>query len=163
MSKATDPRARYIPDTPLHDGETVLHGWQPNLALFAQRALLLGFVTALGLAGFITIRWWHWLIELPLLTLLYIFIFDDHTTWFRHRGDRWFLTNLRLIYESTDSPEENAAIQLPEITWMKPWFWWSLRLGFGSGTSTAIRFIRDPRGARKRIDAARAALTGGPG
>jgi hypothetical protein len=161
MSGPARPRAPRPPETPLHDGETVLHGWRPNLAVFAQRALLLGFVTALGLSGFGFIAWWQWLIAMPLLSLTYIFVFDDHTTWFRHRGDRWILTNMRLIYESSDSPEENAAIQLPDIIWMKPWFWWSLRLGFEGGTSTAIRFIRDPRGARKRIAAARTALTGG--
>lgn len=140
------------PQTPLLDGETVRAVWRPRFWLFAQRALLLGFVTALGLSGFGFLIWWQWLLALPVLTLVYVFVFDDYATWFRHRGDCWFLTDRRLIYENADSPGEQAAVPLSEIAWMRPWFWWSLRIGLKAGTATTIRFVPGPRDIRRRIE-----------
>ncbi|WP_137701687.1 hypothetical protein [Marimonas lutisalis] len=149
-----------IPETPMLDGETLLARWQPRFWLFAQRSLLLGFVTALALSGFGFLVWWQWLLALPVLTLVYIFVFDDLATWVRHRGERWYLTSMRLIFENHESPEDHAAIPLASVAWAKPWFWWSLRLGLDSGTATSIRYIPQPREARRRILAARAAATG---
>ena len=126
----------------------------PILTPFAVAALLgylgdplvdLGYLTAL-----------QWLVAVPVFTVLFIFIFDDHTTWFRHRREVWYLTDRRLIYEKSGAEEENAAVPLFAIEWMEPWLWWSLRVGFEGGTSTSIRYIPRPRDARARIEAARA-------
>ncbi|MDQ2091716.1 hypothetical protein [Marimonas arenosa] len=141
--------------TRLLDGEVVLAVWRPQLAMFAQRALLLSFATALALASLGYLTTVQWLIAVPVFTVLFIFIFDDHTTWFRHRDEAWFLTTQRLVFEKASQPEENAAVPLFAVEWMQPWAWWSLRLGFQGGTSTAIRFVARPRDIRAKIAAAR--------
>ena len=144
------------PRTPFLTGETLLAVWRPQLAMFAQRALLLSFGTAIALSSLGYLTALQWLVAVPVFTVLFIFIFDDHTTWFRHRGEVWYLTDRRLIYEKSGAEEENAAVPLFAIEWMEPWLWWSLRVGFEGGTSTSIRYIPRPRDARARIEAARA-------
>lgn len=150
MKKKPVPR----PDTDLKSGETLLAVWRPQLAMFAQRALLLSFATAVALSSLGYLTALQWLIAVPVFTLLFIFIFDDHTTWYRHRDETWYLTTHRLIFEKASTPEENAAVPLAAIEWMHPWAWWSLMLGFQGGTSTAIRFVARPRDIRARIVAA---------
>ena len=86
-------------------------------------------------------------------------MFDDINTWFRHRNDRWHLTNRRLIYERVGAPEEDAALPLHAIEWMAPWLWWALRLGFQGGTSAAMRFVARPREIMAQIRAAQQAAT----
>lgn len=140
-----------LPVTPLLAGEKVLARWQPRLTLFAHRAALLSFVTALALAslGYLTLL--QWLIAVPVFTVIFVVIFDDLSTWFRHRNDRWFLTDRRLIYEHLNAPEENAAVSLDQLDWLRPWAWWALRIGFTSGTSTTMQFLPRPRDIRTRI------------
>ncbi|MDU8928491.1 hypothetical protein RXV86_13960 [Alisedimentitalea sp. MJ-SS2] len=126
--------------------------------LFAQRALMLAFATAVVLAslGYLTLV--QWLIAVPCFTVIFLIVFDDITTWFRHRNDRWHLTNRRLIYERVGAPEEDAAVPLARIEWMRPWLWWALQLGFEGGTSTAMRFVSRPREIQSEIEAAQKAL-----
>lgn len=143
------------PQTPLITGETVLALWRPRFWIFAQRALLLGFVTALALSGFGILVWWQWLLALPILTVAYVLVFDDFSTWFRRRSDCWYLTNRRLIYENRENPEDQAAVPLSEIAWMRPWFWWSLRIGLTGGTATAMRFVPNPHDIRRCIQTAK--------
>lgn len=151
----------HAPNTSLLDGETVIDSWQPKLTLFGHRALILSFVTALVLASLGYLSLWQWLIAVPLFSVIFVLIFDDVSTWFRHRSERWYLTNKRLIFENSGAPEDNANLTLDQIVWMRPWFWWSLQLGFASGTSTAIRFVPRPRELRTRILDAKAAFEDG--
>ena len=148
-------------DTPLLPHETYLRSWQPSLAVFAQRALLLGFATALALGGIGIVSWTQWLISLPILTVLYVFIFDDYRNWIAHRDERWHLTSQRMIFENAQSPEENASIPLSAISRLRLWFWWTLRIGLENGTATSIRYIRNPAEARRRILQAQCAFYGG--
>lgn len=154
MTEITAPHMH----TDLLPGESLLAAWRPNLALFAQRALLLSFVTALALSSLGYLSLLQWLVAVPVFTVIFVFVFDDHTVWFRHRGDVWYLTSERLIFERANAPEENAAVPLFAVEWMQPWAWWSLRIGFEGGTSTAMRFVRRPRAIKARIEAAQAAL-----
>ncbi len=149
------------PVTPLLSGERLLASWQPQLQLFAHRAALLSFVTALALAslGYLTLI--QWLIAVPVFTVIFVVIFDDLTTWFRHRNDRWFLTDRRLIYERLQAPEENAAVSLDQLAWLRPWAWWALRIGFSAGTSTTMQFVPRPRDIRTRILNAKAGFEDG--
>jgi len=149
------------PETPLLSGERLLTGWRPTLQLFAHRAILLSFITALALAslGYLTLV--QWLIAVPVFTVIFVVVFDDLSTWFRHRNDRWFLTNMRLIYERVGAPEENAAISLDKIDWLRPWAWWGLRIGFTVGTATTMQFVHRPRDIRTRILDAKAAFEDG--
>lgn len=158
MTEEPAPRPR----TGLLEGEVLLASWRPQLALFAQRAVLLSFATAIALSslGYLTLL--QWLMAVPVFTVIFVFVFDDHTTWFRHRDESWHLTSQRLIFEKATVPEDNAAVPLFAIEWMEPWFWWSLRLGLQGGTSTAIRFVARPREIKARIEAARAAAAGSP-
>jgi hypothetical protein len=94
----------------------------------------------------------------PVFTVIFLLVFDDVSTWLRHRSDRWHLTNQRLIFERLGAPEENAAVPLDSVAWLSPWLWWSLRLGFTTGTATAIRFVPRPRDIRRRILEAKAAF-----
>lgn len=148
------------PETPLGQGERLLGAWRPQWALFLQRAVLLSFVTALVLASLGYLTLWQWLVAVPVFTLIFMVVFDDFSTWFRHRGERWFLTDRRLIFETRDAPEENSAVPLGAIEWLKPWFWWSLRMGFDGGTATAMRFVARPKDIRARILDARDNLHG---
>ncbi|MEZ5715333.1 MAG: hypothetical protein R3D85_09270 [Paracoccaceae bacterium] len=143
--------------TPLASDEQLLASWRPNFTLFAQRSVLLSFATALALSslGYLDLR--QWLVAVPVLTVLFVFLFDDHLTWFRVRDEAWHLTTHRLIYEKAGAPEDNAAVPLRAVEWTEPWFWWALRLGFEGGTSTAMRFVARPRDIQARIAAARAA------
>ena len=143
--------------TPLASDEQLLASWRPQLAMFAQRAVLLSFATAVALSSLGYLTALQWLVAVPVFTVLFVFVFDDHTTWFRHRDEAWHLTTKRLIFEKAGAPEENAAVPLHAIDWMEPWAWWSLRLGFQGGTSTAIRYVARPRDIRARIAAARSA------
>ena len=161
MKYRKTPKAPARPQTELLKGETLLAAWRPQWPLFLQRALLLSFATAIVLAslGYLTLL--QWLVAVPVFTVLFILVFDDYTTWFSHRNERWFLTTHRLIYEEKGAPEEAAALPLAAIEWMKPWFWWSLRLGFEGGTSNAMMFVTRPRDIRQKILAAQEALKGG--
>lgn len=149
------------PATALLPGERLLASWQPQLQLFAHRALLLSFVTALALASLGYLTWLQWLIAVPVFTVIFVVIFDDVSTWFRHRHDRWHLTDRRLIYERLDAPEENAAVALDKIDWLRPWAWWALRIGFVAGTATTMQFVPRPRDIRARILDAKAAFEDG--
>ena len=111
---------------------------------------------ALASLGYLSLI--QWLIAVPVFTVIFLIVFDDINAWFRHRNDRWHLTNQRLIYERVGAPEENAALPLQAIEWMRPWLWWALRLGFEGGTSTVIRFVSRPGEVRTRILNAQAAV-----
>lgn len=143
--------------TPLASDERLLASWRPSFMLFAQRSVLLSFATALALSSLGYLSLVQWLVAVPVLTVLFIFVFDDHITWFRVRDEAWHLTTQRLIYEKAGTPDDNAAVPLGAVEWMEPWFWWALRLGFEGGTSTAMRFVARPRDIQARIAAARAA------
>lgn len=143
--------------TPLASDERLLASWRPQFMLFAQRSVLLSFATALALSSLGYLDLVQWLVAVPVLTVLFVFLFDDHITWFRVRDEAWHLTSKRLIYEKASTPEDNAAVPLRAVEWMEPWFWWALRLGFEGGTSTAMRFVARPRDIQARIAAARAA------
>lgn len=149
------------PVTEFKTGETLLAVWRPQLALFAQRSVLLSFATAIALSSLGYLTFMQWLLAVPIFTVIFMFIFDDHTTWVRHRDEAWFLTDRRLIFEKAGAEEENAAIPLNAIDTMHPWFWWALRLRFSGGPSTAMRFVARPRDIRARILAAQAALQKG--
>jgi hypothetical protein len=151
-AKAAKPTLRIV--TPLVSGEQLLGSWRPQFLLFMQRSLLLSFVTAIALAslGYLTLI--QWLIAVPVFTVVFLVIFDDFSTWFDHRRHHWYLTSHRLIFEVDKAPEENAAVSISDITWLRPWFWWGLRIGFASGTSMDMRFIARPRDVRARILAA---------
>lgn len=156
-ARKTGPARMTAPVTPLCEGETVCTVWRPRISLFLQRSVLLSFATALALASLGYLSLVQWLVAVPAFTLIFMLIFDDFAIWARHRGDAWFLTDQRLIFERAGEPEENAAVPLSGIEWARPWFWWALRLGFESGTSTVMRFVPRPREIRARILAAQAA------
>ena len=145
------------PDTPLEEGEAWIATWRPHFLLFLQRSVLLAIVTALGLVPLGFFSYWQLLLALPVFVLMFMLIFDDITTWMRHRRDAWFLTERRLIFENSDTPEGNSAVPLEAIKWMRPWMWWGLRIGFHTGTGTALRYIARPRDIMARIEAAQAA------
>ena len=149
------------PATPLLPGERLLTSWQPQRQLFAHRAALLSFVTALALASLGYLTFVQWLITVPVFTVIFVVIFDDLSTWFRHRNDRWHLTDRRLIYERLGASEENAAVSLDQLDWLRPWAWWALRIGFTHHTATTMQFVPRPREIRTRILNARAAFEDG--
>lgn len=144
-----------LPDLPLREGEAILASWRPQWPLFVQRALILSFVTALVLASLGYLTLWQWLIAVPVFTLLFLVIFDDLAAWFRHRNEIWWLTNQRLIFEPTDDKDDTTSVDLDRIEWMRPWFWWSLRIGMEGGMSTVMRYVARPGAIRARIEAAK--------
>ncbi|WP_322866406.1 hypothetical protein U5922_009480 [Aquicoccus sp. G2-2] len=150
--RATKPTLHIV--TPLHSDEQLLGSWRPQFLLFMQRSLILSFITALALASLGYLTPIQWLIAVPVFTVGFLVIFDDFSTWFDTRRHHWYLTNHRLIFEVDDEPENNAALPLGDINWMRPWFWWGLRIGFSSGTAMDMRFIKRPRDLRARILAA---------
>ncbi|PIE15129.1 MAG: hypothetical protein CSA70_00595 [Rhodobacterales bacterium] len=142
-------------DTELEEGEHLVTSFCPSLISFAQRAILLGFATALGLGGVGWLNWYQSLVVLPILSLLYIFVFDDLSAWIRHRNDTWHLTDRRLIYERKGAPEDNAAVYLGDITDMRLWFWWGLRIGLCNGHTTTMKYVSGPSQIRARIAGAK--------
>lgn len=158
------------PSEHLRTGEAAITTFRPSRRAFLYRTLTLSLITGLGffvvVAGLIL--WLETTEDLitPLLQatpfviplFILLFLFEDWTKWRRHRGERWHLTNLRLIYENADRPEADAHMALGEIEGLRRVLWWHLRLDIHNGQSAVMAYMARPGATRDQITQARAAL-----
>ncbi|MCV2892914.1 hypothetical protein [Lentibacter sp. XHP0401] len=156
MSKRDLP----APVTTLLDDEAFLGTYTPDIWTFIQRSLLIGFVTALFFGPIIGLPPQTWMPIMAFTTIFSAFIFDDYTSWLRHRTDVWHLTSLRLIYENTNAPEQNAAVNLADIHATKRMLYKNLRIDLEIGQSVLMKYLTRPRTVERDIDMARLALMG---
>lgn len=155
MSKELPPLA-----TDLLDDEAFLGTFRPSLAAFVQRSLIIGLMTAVVFGPLIGLPPAYWLPIMAFTTLFSAFLFDDYTSWLRHRGDLWHLTSLRLIYENTLEPDQNASVNLADIHATHRKLWKNLRLDLETGQSVMMKYLADPKTIEREIDTARTALMG---
>lgn len=146
--------------TTLLDDEAFLGTYQPSLSSFVQRSLIVGLITAVFFGPVIGIPPVYWLPLMAFTTLFSAFIFDDYTSWLRHRGDLWHLTSLRLIYENELEPEQNAAVNLADIHATHRKLWKNLRIDLETGQSVMMKYLDNPKATELDIDRARTALMG---
>lgn len=145
-------------------GESRLAEWRPVFALFLRRLLVTSGLTALALcAAALTMigpqgPLWAWALALPLAMALAVFLFDDFEEWPRRRGDRWTLTDRRLIYRDASGVSAPWALPLERIERMRPWMGWALRLRLVNGQTLVLSYLPEIAAVRARIAAARDAL-----
>lgn len=172
------PQRRPMPELELKPDETLLQEWRPKLSVFLRKLVFVGVLTAFFLSGFdfmMTIHLWLdgfplsnairygigdidfiWLLVLPVPMAFYIFIFDDHMEWFRHRKDAWQLTNQRLIFRNNIYDEDTAEIDLTEIRRVRLWMWWSLKISLSNGRTLMLKFLPRRKDVRDAIANAQA-------
>ena len=148
------------PTTTLLDDEAFLGTFVPDIWVFVQRSLIIGLITAVFFGPVIGVPAQYWLPIMAFTTVISAFIFDDYTSWLRHRYDQWHLTSLRLIYENTNAPEQNATVNLADIHATKRTLWKNLRLDFETGQAVMMKYLAKPRAVEREIDLARLALMG---
>ena len=124
-----------VPVTTLLDDEAFLGTYQPDIWVFVQRSLIIGFLTAVVFGPLIGLPPEYWLPIMGFTTVFSAFIFDDYTSWLNHRADVWHLTSLRLIYENGNAPEQNAAVNLADIHATQRKLYKNLRLDLETGQS----------------------------
>lgn len=125
-------------------GEKTLQIRQPVLLMFGHRAVFLAAFTTAVCFPVLKLDPLYAVFMFPILTVLCIFVFDDHLVWLKCRHDRWHLTNLNLRYANTDLPVKNRVIGLSKIESISLWFWWSLRLRLTDGEVLFIEYVRKP-------------------
>ncbi len=83
--------------------------------------------------------------------LFYMLIFDDFTLWSRHRAQHWTLTTDTLDFE--DDLDDSGIIHIPltDITRMRRWFWWGLRIYLVNGRSVEMAFVPKLGAVRRLI------------
>ncbi|MBU2981889.1 hypothetical protein KO498_08680 [Lentibacter algarum] len=148
------------PVTTLLDDEAFLGTWQPDIKTFAIRALALGAVTALFIGPYFALNPLLWLPIMLITSLIYVFLFDDHLNWLRHRNDVWHLTSFRLIYENQIEPAQNATTNLHDIDTVKRVMWKSLRIRLFTGQSTVAKYLANPKSLKTAILQAKAKIEG---
>ncbi|MCP3970570.1 MAG: hypothetical protein GY717_09690 [Rhodobacteraceae bacterium] len=124
--------------------------------LYLSKVLFVAFLTTVFLGGIGTGQpFWYWpVLALPAMAI-YLFVFDDYLEWYRHKGERWLLTDQRLLHAGSDALEGRADLDLRRTRRIRRWMWWSLVLRLEDGRAITIKFLPDRRAVRDRIVQAR--------
>jgi len=91
------------------------------------------------------------------LSLIYMFVLDDFSEWFRHRHATWTLTSSELIYQNPTEDMAPHHLPLSEIKALTPIFWWALVVRLSNGTAITMTYMDKPRTLRAHILQAQAA------
>ena len=164
------PPSPQFPTIDLHmmmPGETLLQTWTPNLRIFLRKLGWVGLMTAVFLGsgtlfveGSTTRILLIWIVSTPVAMAFYIFIFGDYEEWFRRRGERWILTNQRLIFLAPNSTSDPISVDMRDIADIKSWMWWTLRITLLSGQKMTMDYLPNRSEIRASILAVRDQATG---
>ena len=159
----TAPDASPHPDG-LARGERLLAEYRPALRVYARRVSVWATLSAtmffVGASWFGVLSPLAWLLGFPLAMLAFVFAFGDLQEWRLRRGDRWLLTDRRLIFRNPDEPE-GEGIALNRVAGLRvgPW---GLTLRLSDGTALNMSYLPDRRGVRDSILEARDHNQGAP-
>ena len=152
-----------VSDLNLSENETLIAEWQPALRIFLRKLLLVAVLTTLALGGFgigFTSNPVLWFASIPFAMCFYIFIFSDFAEWHRRRVDRWVLTDQRLLYRNVEDATEAAEVALTEITDVREWMTWALRITLTNGQTVVLKFLPDLTGTGATLRSALQAAKG---
>ncbi|MEP4196652.1 MAG: hypothetical protein ABJL99_13565 [Aliishimia sp.] len=141
----------------LHPDERELRRWRISPQGFALRTAVL-FLTTLfclsPLTFFVSIS--GLVIASTVLSLLYMWIFDDFLIWRNNRNTLWLLSDRALYIHGPDAPEPvDHRLPLTEITKINRFPLWSLVLRLKPGTAITLPLVPTPRAIRAEIISAR--------
>ena len=77
-----------VPVTTLLDDEAFLGTYQPDIWVFVQRSLIIGFLTAVVFGPLIGLPPEYWLPIMGFTTVFSAFIFDDYTNFITINGSK---------------------------------------------------------------------------
>lgn len=146
-----------MPDTAHSKDDVVIGEWTPKFTVFLVKLLFLALVTAMifSVPTFVApseTGFGFWLVSVVLGALVYLIVFDDHTDWFRHSSDHWKLTPSKLCYQSK---WDSASIEISDITSVRAFTFWSIRIRLKNGKSFVMKFLRDKRKIIQAIEKTR--------
>lgn len=128
--------------------------WTTSFWVFTTRTILIAGFTTIIFGAFPPIgqtinALLLWSLVFAGTLLFYAILFDDLAAWNRHRRDEWTLDNHSLTFR--DGFDACAAVALHDITKMKRWFWWGLRIKLKSGRSFEMVYLPKVGRVRKTI------------